>query len=61
MPCLHDLSELCSWCQNPLLYRPQDRHQKSLQEGIVQCAFRENSCRQGRTWSADATTIGIIT
>ena len=65
MSCLHDLSELCNWCQNPLLHTPQDRHQKGLQEGIVQCAFREDSCRQGETWSANAsgvhaTTIGII-
>ena len=54
MHCLHDLSELCNWRQNPLLHAPQDRHQKGLQGGIVQCSFREDSCRQGKYWSADA-------
>ena len=54
MHCIRDRSELCNWRQNPLLHAPQDRHRKGLQGGIVQCSFREDSCRQGKYWSADA-------
>ena len=60
MHCLHDLSELCNWRQNPLLYAPQDRHRKGLQGGIVQCSFREDSCRQGNIGARMQTIIGII-